>query len=254
MRSTSDDEIEMRRTTKIAIATAGAVALVVAGGGAALAASDVFSPEDQSKAIIDDAAKQLGVEPSELSDALKQALENRIDEAVAEGRLTKEQAQELKKRLDSADTPLLFPLFPRFGVNGHGPGHGHFGPFAGLDTAASYLGLSEAELRSRLADGKSLADVAKEEGKSVDGLVPVLVKAANERIDAAVDDGKLTESQAKDLKAGLEERIRDLVNREPGTLGPFDGRHRFGHGPLQHGFYGRRFGVDGPTPFAGPRA
>ena len=41
----------------------------------------MFSPSEESKAVIDDAASQLGVEPSELSDALKQALKNRVDEA-----------------------------------------------------------------------------------------------------------------------------------------------------------------------------
>jgi polyhydroxyalkanoate synthesis regulator phasin len=244
----------MKRKTKIALVAAVAAALVIAGGGAALAASDVFSPEEESKAIIDDAAKQLGVEPSELSAALKQALENRIDEAVAEGRLTEEQAKELKQRLESADTPLLFP---RFGFGGHGPWEGHFGHFATLETAASYLGLTEAELRAELADGKSLADVAKEEGKSVDGLVQALVKAATERIDGAVDDGKLTESQADDLKQNLEERIRDLVNREPGSFGPSGGPDHSGHG-FRRGFFGPGFGSEGPGPFAphfaGPRA
>ena len=70
-----------------------AAAFAVAGAGGAIAASDALSPEDRSQAVIDDAAKQLGVEPSALSDALKHALENRIDEAVEAGRLTEEQAR-----------------------------------------------------------------------------------------------------------------------------------------------------------------
>jgi hypothetical protein len=88
------------------------------------------------------------------------------------------------------------------------------GPFAKLDAAASYLGLSQSELRSRLAQGKTLAQIAKDRRKSVDGLVDALVKAAEDRIDAAVDAGKLTKSQAEDLKSGLKERMTDLVNGE----------------------------------------
>ena len=232
----------MTRKKKIAILAAGAAALAVAGGGAALAASNAFSPEEDSTAIIDDAAEQLGVEPSELSAALKQALKNQVDEAVTEGRLTEEQGVALKERIDSGETPLLFG-----GLGGHGPGgHGHFGHFASLETAASYLGLTEAELRSELADGKSLADVAKEGGKSVDGLVQALVKAANERIDQAVEDGKLTETQAADLREDLEERITSFVDREPGSRGDFRG-HSFRFGPGFGHFHG-------PAPFAGPRA
>jgi len=82
---------------------------------------------------------------------------------------------------------------------------------AKLDAAAKYLDLSEAELRSRLNDGKTLAQIAKDQGKTVDGLVNALVKDASDRIDAAVASGKLTKSQADDLEAGLKERMTDLV-------------------------------------------
>ena len=87
----------MRR--KILIATA--AALAVAGGGAAIAASKSGSPQEESKAVVDDAAKQLGVTPAKLSSALKQALENRVDAAVAAGRLTKEQGDALKQRIEA---------------------------------------------------------------------------------------------------------------------------------------------------------
>ncbi len=121
----------MTRRRKIAIASgAGALVLVVAGLGAAgaIAASRMLSPNEESQAVIDDAAAQLGIEPSELSDALKQALENRIDEAVESGRLTEEQAERLKERLESSEVPLLFgPVGPRWHGLGFGFGFGHGG-------------------------------------------------------------------------------------------------------------------------------
>ena len=222
----------MKKRDKTIIAGA-AAAFAVAGAGAAIAGTDVLSPEDRSKAVIDDAAKELGVEPSALSDALKHALENRIDEAVDAGRLTEEQGKALKERIDSADVPLVFGGIAPGDRPGFGPGFGHFGghfgPFAGLDTAASYLGLDEDELRDRLADGKSLADVAKAEGTSVDGLVDALVADAEQRIDAAVDDGRLTNEQASDVKEDLREVVTDFVNRKPGELHRF-GERRFGPG------------------------
>src|SRR5881227_2738259 len=123
---------------------AGAVAgLAVAGGGAAYAATQLGSPQQDNQAVLNDAAKQLGVEPSALSAALKKALENRVDEDVAAGRLTKEQGDELKQRIESGDLPLFF-----------GPRGGHFEHFGELDAAASYLGVTEAELRTQLESGK----------------------------------------------------------------------------------------------------
>jgi hypothetical protein len=202
----------MKRT----IVATGAVALAVGGGGAAVAASGFGTPAEESKAVIEDAAEQLGVESSELSAALKQAVENRIDAALAAGRITQAQAEAMKERLESEDFPLLA-----------GPGFRHHdGPriFGHLEAAASYLGLSRAELRTELGTGKTLADVAEAEGKSVDGLVAALVADEKEELDAAVEAGRLTRAQADELLANAEERFTDLVS---GTL-PERGRHRFG--------------------------
>lgn len=217
-----------------------AVALVVGLGAAgALAANGVFSPQEESKAIIDDAASQLGVESEELSDALKQAMKNQIDAAVEAGRLTEEQGDELKERIDSEDFPLLGPR-ARGGSGFHGHGPGHFGHGEVLAAAASYLGLTEAELREQL-DDKTLAEIAKEEGKSVSGLVDAMVSAAEKSIDQAVDDGKLTEERATQLKNGLEERMTDLVNGELGH--GFQGR---GFGGMNGGHMGRHGYFQGP--------
>ena len=54
-----------------------AAALAVGGAGAGVAATKLAttSPSEESKAIVNDAAKNLGVEPSKLSAALKQAFD-----------------------------------------------------------------------------------------------------------------------------------------------------------------------------------
>src|SRR6476659_9530516 len=170
---------------RLKILIAATAALAVAGGGAAIAASKSDSPQEESKAIVDDVAKQLGVTPAKLSSALKKALENRVDAAVAAGRLTREQGDALKTRIEAEDYPL---------VGGFGPGLGHRGGpgmhgFGHLDAAVTYLGTTEAELRAQLAAGKSLADVAKAKGKSVDGLVSALVADEKKELDAAVKAG-----------------------------------------------------------------
>jgi uncharacterized protein YidB (DUF937 family) len=219
-----------RRSKGTLVVGACAAALLVIGLGAAgaVAASKILSPSDASKAVIDDAAAQLGVKPQALSSALKQALENRIDAAVADGRLTKDQGAELKKRLEASDYPFLFGGLGPAGPFGHRFGFG-FGPDRGfgiLDTAATYLGLSEDELRTAL-DGKTLAQVAKDRGKSVSGLVAALVAAENKRIDEAVASGRLTKDQAADLKAGMQDRMQALVNGKLPARDHFRGRSGF---------------------------
>jgi len=206
-----------RRNVRFVVGGA-AVAAVLVGLGAAgaIAASGAWSPSEERKAVIEDAARQLGVDPDALSDALKQALENRIDAAVEAGRITEEQADALKERLESSgDVPLL----GGFGHFGHfGPHFGHFGHVGSLEAAAEYLGLSAAELRERLEEA-TLAEIAKDRGKSVDGLTKALVTAAETRIDEAVAAGRLSKEQAAELKAALPDRVEAFVtggHRGPG--------------------------------------
>ncbi len=233
----------MTKRKKLTFAAgAAAIALVLAGLGAAgaIAASNLLSPSDESKAIIDDAADQLGVEPDALSDALKHALKNRVDEAVDAGRLTEEQGDELKGRIDADEYPLLS------GRGWHdGPGFGlHFGHFEILGTAASYLGMTEAELREALQDN-TLAGITKDKGKSVSGLVQSLVAAQERRIDEAVADGRIPEAQATELKTELTEHMEQLVN----------GEFRSKHDGLDPGVWsGSGFPRAPPHVFRGPSA
>ncbi|HSF62607.1 MAG TPA: hypothetical protein VLA69_12990 [Gaiellaceae bacterium] len=211
-----------RSNVKLAVGGA-AVAVVLVGLGAAgaIAASGVLSANEESRAVIEDAAQQLGVEPDALTDALKQGLKNRVDEALEAGRITEEQATALKERIDSGDT---VPLFGGLGA-GHFGHFGHSGQFASLAPAADYLGLTEAELREQLRD-KTPAEIARDEGKTVAGLVQALVSSAQKAIDEAVATGRLTEEQATELKTNLDDRIEAFVNGEFRNRG-FGFHHRF---------------------------
>jgi hypothetical protein len=212
---------------------AGAVAgLAVAGAGGAYAATQLGSPQQENQAVVNDAAKQLGVAPSALSAALKTALENRVDAAVAAGRLTKAQGDELKQRIESGDVPLFAGPGPGFGFHRHAM-------FGGLDAAATYLGLTDAQLRTQLESGKTLANIAKAQDKSVDGLVKALVDAAKKKLDAAVSEGRLTKSQEESILADLKSHVTNFVN---GAQPRFGFGHRFhddlGPGAPPDGFPG----------------
>jgi hypothetical protein len=205
MAATHGKEAFMVLRHKRTVAAGAAAALAIAGGGAAIAATNGSSPQQDSQAVVNDAAGQLGVSSAKLSAALKQALENRVDAEVAAGRLTQAQATELKARIESGAVPLI-ALGPR------GDHRGRPGKPPGLDAAASYLGVTDAQLRSSLGSGKSLADVAKANGKSVDGLVAAMVAQAKQHIAADVAAGRLTATQQQDILSTLEQRITDLVN------------------------------------------
>jgi len=84
-----------------------------------------------------------------------------------------------------------------------------------LQTARDYLGgVTLTDVTTAMRSGKSLGDIANDEGKSRDGLVQALTTAANTRIDKAVVDNKLTADQAATLKTKVATEIATFVDRK----------------------------------------
>ena len=106
---------------------------------------------------------------------------------------------------------------PNSGVPGlGGPGRdGRFGfgvqgdPLA---AAATFLGTTTADLRTKLQGGQTLAQIATAAGKTRDALIQVLVNDAKTKIEQAKTDGKLTADQATQLETGLTDRLTKLVD------------------------------------------
>jgi hypothetical protein len=107
------------------------------------------------------------------------------------------------------------------GLSGAGPQAGGCGG-ASLAAAASYIGLSTDKLTTELRSGKSMAQVARANGKSVDGLKTAILNAAEKRLDQAVTDGNLTRAQANQILADKRSSIGQLVNQK-GLSGPSGG-------------------------------
>jgi hypothetical protein len=202
----------MRKPTrKTTLVAATAAALIAGGTGAAVAAQGASS---SPSGFFDSLAKHLGISTEKLKDATKAAAIDQVDAALKAGTITEEQAKALKDRINSGDLPLLVGPRLGFGPHADGPGFHHgfgFGFGGQLSSAADYLGLTVAELREKLAAGQSLADVAKAQGKSVDGLKQAIRDAAKKRLDQAVSDGLLTAAQEKDILDRLDEHLDEIV-------------------------------------------
>jgi ribosomal protein S20 len=82
----------------------------------------------------------------------------------------------------------------------------------GLDAAAQALHLSAADLRSKLEGGKTIAQVAQDQGVDVQSVIDAMVADATAHIDQEVQQGTLTAEQANQRKANLKDRITQHVN------------------------------------------
>ena len=91
---------------------------------------------------------------------------------------------------------------------------------ADIKVITDTLGITAADLQTRLQAGDSLATIA---GAKKDALIAAIVAAKTKDIDAAVTAGKLTAAQATTMKANLKDRVTKMVEATPGKGPRMDG-------------------------------
>jgi hypothetical protein len=167
------------------------------------------------------------------------AMRHRVDAAlgnlVDEGVLDEEQAAAVRDELlgggagadESIDTDAVVGATPAADA---APGRDRLergGPCARLarfgawlDDVATIVGLTPDEVLTRLAAGESLAEIAESEGISREELIAGLEAAILERLDRAVENGRLSEEERAEIEANLTERLETLVDHHRGDTNP----------------------------------
>jgi hypothetical protein len=85
-----------------------------------------------------------------------------------------------------------------------------------FDAAAGYLGLTKDALKTQLASGKSLAQIADAtSGKSSAGLVDALTATVKTALDSKVADGKITAAQETTMLADVATKLQQFVTFVP---------------------------------------
>lgn len=194
---------------KVIIAAAALVLVAALFTGVALAQDSAPSKGWFFQAFMEKLAANLGVDQGKLQEALKQTGLQMVDEAVQQGRLTTEQAEKIKQRIENGQ---FFPLGP---FHGPGPGRepGFKKGFGGknLDVLAEALGMSTDELKAQLRQGKKIADLAQEKGLTVEQLRQKLLEAKIQAIQQAVKEGKISPEKADQLI----EKMQNMQNMGP---------------------------------------
>lgn len=212
-------------TIRRVAALAAAGLALTAGGGAAIAATS----GDERDAFLGDVAKRLGVQPSALEDAIEEASKARVDDAVDDGRLTEEQAERIKERIEEGGGPTLGG--PGLGIAlGFGSGHAvHLDLRAVHRAAATYLGMTERQLMTAQRNGTSLADLAERRDKAVAGLRAAMRAAAEKAFAQAVADGDLTDADRDRMLERIDEHLEHMIEATPPRFrgGPPGPGHRF---------------------------
>lgn len=210
----------MNRFWKIGLTIGAVLVLAVAAVGFVSAQTDNDVPGTDFVARL---AEKLGITQEELQTAIDETQLDMVDDAVANDKLTEEQGDRLRDRIESGEGLRPFRGF-RFGFEfgfgkGFHVGRGlvHIGEV--LEDVGELLGTSVEELRDALSGGQSLAEIAEAHGVSEEDLKAFLVGLVEDHLAEAVENGGLSQEQADEALERASELIDRLVNQEGvGTL------------------------------------
>ena len=101
----------------------------------------------------------------------------------------------------------------------HGLGFGMgFGLHGAFKAAADYLGLTPEKLLSELRSGRTPAQIASAQGKTLDGLRTAIVQALSARLDRAIKAGLITQAQASRILARRSAAVAALLSGKALTV------------------------------------
>lgn len=166
---------------------------------------------------LQDLANRLGVSVSTLQQDKLSAAEDVLAQLVKDGKLTQNQANQIKQRLQSHQACM-------------GKGNGLAGRGVALQSLKQYLPtiatqvasglkMNASTLMSQLQSGKSLSQIATTQGVSPAQLQTIVTNAIQSAVNKAVNDGNLTQQQATNIMQTLQKHPNALNRLLNGQLG-----------------------------------
>jgi polyhydroxyalkanoate synthesis regulator phasin len=188
---------------KVRRAAAGAVLAGVLGvGGLAVAALNPLGPAGAQDGATTTIAPAAGASEQDQGQGRRgRRLQEVMDSLVADGTLTRAQADAVTTRLKEAAGEARGERSERRRERRQEM----------LAVAAPVLDMTTEELAAALKDGRTLGQVAEARDVEPQAVIDALVAAGEARIDEAVSAGELEEARATQLEERLADRVERLV-------------------------------------------
>lgn len=221
-------------STRFKVAAGVVVAMVlVVGLFAGLAFADdptptaTPTPQTLAQTFLSKLAAKLGISQDTLQQGIVSTEKEMVDEAQQAGRITQQQADNLKQRIDESQGISDFGLGGRMRAQGWSRGFMKGFKLGAVDIAG-FLGITPQQLEAEFESGKSLAQVAEVHGKTRDQLKTYIHDQVKAKLDQAVSSKQITQQQAGSYLANLDQKLDSMIDQQEGP------RMR-GLGRLKHG-------------------
>jgi uncharacterized protein YidB (DUF937 family) len=198
-----------------------------------------MTPQDLRQALrggqsLADVAAAHGVDQATLLQTIVGEARRHLDQAVADGRLTRGQADALLNVVQQFGPQVITRTGPAGGPLGFAPGrgerqgagpgpHGQRGGDRGelMRPVADLLGMTPREIVQARQQGQSLAQIAAAKGVDQTTLVQTITNALKTRLDQAVAAGRLPQDRADAMLQRAQQEVPQMVTRTeaPGAQG-----------------------------------
>jgi len=196
----------------------------------------------QSGKTLAQIATTQGVDVKLVVDAIVTEIKTHIANEVTSGEITQSQADTKLADVTTKVTEMVNTVRP---ARGEGMRGGPEGPGKNVAAIASVLKLTEAELKTQVQSGKTLAQIATAQGVDVKLVVDAIVTEIKTHIANEVTSGEITQSQADTKLADETTKVTEMVN----TVRPARGEGMRGEGMQGRGRHHDNDG-DGEDPNA----
>ena len=207
----------MKLNRWIVLPAAGLAAVIIGVAAVEAAPSPSASPnasKSYAQSFVDKLAAILHLTPAQTQNALKQAQLQTVDQMLADGQITKAQADAMKARINAGQGLGA--------VGGFGPRGGGFKAdrtlmnsltTAELNAAASALHMTPTDLQNALRSGTSLSALETKQKVSDSAVKAAMKNAAKGVLDNAVKAGTLTQPQADAILSKVGSGLPGLKSR-----------------------------------------
>ncbi|WP_067934660.1 hypothetical protein [Alicyclobacillus kakegawensis] len=162
---------------------------------------DTLKTDLKSGQTLAQIAQSKGISEQKLISELEVDFKQHLDQAVQNGKLTASQEHALIQKFEDHAQKLVEHKF-----SAHPTAKARV-----LKEIAQTLGVSKQTLLQDLKNGQSIAQVAESKGISTDSLVSQLKTKTKARLDQAVQNGKLSANQERQILNTLQKRLTKLV-------------------------------------------
>jgi len=145
-----------------------------------LTVEELQAARQEGKSLLD-IAKDQGLTVAEFQEIMTEARQNSLDQAVADGVITQDQADQMSAFKEAA--------------KGRRQQMGAIHDYMEAAIAAEF-GLTEEELEARHAAGETMMDLASEQGLTIEDFTARMTAARASALEQAVADGVITQEQA----------------------------------------------------------